>query len=171
MKITRAGISHIEELITIGKQTFYETFSSDNSEENMAEYLATAFSKERIKSELADPNTEFYFAELDNSIVGYLKINLGKSQTELKESHALEIERIYVLQEFQGRKVGQLLFNKAIDIAKGNPEIAYVWLGVWERNPKAIRFYEKNGFVPFDKHVFKLGDDEQTDIMMKMELG
>jgi diamine N-acetyltransferase len=84
-------------------------------------------------------------------------------------NNSLEIERIYVLQEFQGKKVGQMLFGKAVEIAK-QKNADYIWLGVWEKNIKAIRFYEKNGFVPFGKHLFKLGDDEQTDIMMKLVL-
>ena len=96
-------------------------------------------------------------------------MNFGQSQTELQDDKALEIERIYVLKEFHGKNVGQILYNKAIEIAKQN-KADYVWLGVWEENPRAIAFYKKNGFVEFDKHIFKLGDDEQTDIMMKLKL-
>jgi diamine N-acetyltransferase len=106
------------------------------------------------------------FALIDHQVIGYLKLNYGQAQTELKDSKALEIERIYVLQTYQGKNVGQLLYTKAIEIAK-QASVDYVWLGVWEENHRALRFYQKNGFVPFDKHVFKLGDDEQTDILMK----
>jgi len=169
MKIRKANIQDIEKLKEIGKRTFYETFSSENSEENMTEYLENGFSTEKLKSELTDPNAEFYFAELDGKTIGYLKVNYGQSQTEIKDKNALEIERIYILKEFHGKKAGQLLYGKAIELAKKNG-VDYVWLGVWEQNPRAIRFYEKNGFVPFDKHIFKLGDDEQTDIMMKLKL-
>lgn len=169
MKIRKANIQDIEKLKEIGKRTFYETFSSENSEENMTEYLENGFSTKKLKSELTDPNAEFYFAELDGKTIGYLKVNYGQSQTEIKDKNALEIERIYVLKEFHGKKAGQLLYGKAIELAKKNG-VDYVWLGVWEQNPRAIRFYEKNGFVPFDKHIFKLGDDEQTDIMMKLKL-
>ena len=114
-------------------------------------------------------NAELYFAMLNNQVVGYLKLNFGQAQTELKDDKALEIERIYVLQEFHGKKIGQLLYEKAIQIAK-QANMDYVWLGVWEENERAINFYKKNGFVAFDKHLFKLGDDEQTDIMMKLQL-
>ena len=99
----------------------------------------------------------------------HLKINFGQSQTEIKDEDTLEIERIYVLEEFHGKKIGQILYEKAIELAKKN-KVNYVWLGVWEQNPRAIRFYEKNGFMQFDKHIFKLGNDEQTDIMMKLEI-
>jgi ribosomal protein S18 acetylase RimI-like enzyme len=101
--------------------------------------------------------------------IGYLKLNFGAAQTELKNEQSLEIERIYVLKEFHGKNIGQLLYDKAIQIAK-EKNVNYVWLGVWEENLRAINFYKKNGYVAFDKHIFKLGDDEQTDIMMKLEL-
>lgn len=111
----------------------------------------------------------FYFAKCDKKVIGYLKLNFGKSQTELKDDKAVEIERIYVLNNFHGKNVGQLLYNKAIEISK-QKKAKYIWLGVWEENPRAINFYKKNGFVAFDKHLFKLGNDEQTDIMMKLKL-
>ena len=135
----------------------------------MKEYLENGFSTEKLTEELTDQNSEFYFAELDGNTIGYLKVNVGQSQTEIKDHNALEIERIYVLKEFHGKKVGQILYNKAIELAK-DKNVEFVWLGVWEQNPRAIRFYEKNGFVAFDKHVFKLGNDEQADIMMKLKM-
>ena len=135
----------------------------------MKSYLENGFSIDKITDELNNENTEFYFAELNEKIIGYLKVNVGESQTEMKIKNALEIERIYVLKEFHGKKVGQILYDKAIELAK-EKNLENVWLGVWEENPRAIRFYEKNGFVAFDKHIFKLGNDEQTDIMMKLKL-
>ena len=165
-KVALKGIGLLQQ---IGRQTFYETFSSGNTEENMNKYLEEGFSFENLTEELNNINSEFYFAIFENKVIGYLKINFGKSQTELQDNMAIEIERIYVLKEFQGKKVGQILYEKAIDIAK-EKNADYVWLGVWEENPRAINFYKKNGFVEFDKHVFKLGDDEQTDIMMKLKL-
>lgn len=153
----------------IGRKTFEETFSESNSKENMEKYLREGFSEEKLLDELADENSEFYFAIDDGDIIGYLKINFGNAQTELKDNKGLEIERIYVLSKYHGKKVGQLLYDHAIEIA-AKSLAKYVWLGVWEENPRAINFYKKNGFVEFDKHIFVLGDDEQTDIMMKKEL-
>jgi ribosomal protein S18 acetylase RimI-like enzyme len=168
--IKEVEISNINKLQEIGRLTFSETFSAGNSEENMIKYLAEGFSIEKLKAELNNANSEFYFAWYNDDVIGYLKLNFGNSQTELKDSRALEIERIYVLKEFHGKDVGQLLYDKAIKVAtQKNAE--YIWLGVWEENPRAINFYKKNGFVEFDKHIFKLGDDEQTDIMMKLQLG
>jgi len=169
IQIQKITLSEIDQLQKIGRQTFEETFSESNSEENMKTYLEEGFSKEKLTAELHDTNSEFYFATLENEVIGYLKINFGASQTELKDSKALEIERIYVSKEFHGKSVGQLLYVKAIEVAK-QKAAEYVWLGVWEENPRAISFYKKNGFVEFDKHIFKLGDDEQTDIMMQLKL-
>lgn len=167
--IQKVTLNDIDRLQKIGRQTFYETFSAENTEENMSKYLEEGFSKEKLTAELNNENSAFYFAVLDNSVIGYLKLNFGQSQTEIKDDRTLEIERIYVLKAFHGKNVGQLLYDKAIQIAR-QKNADYVWLGVWEENPRAINFYKKNGFAAFDKHIFKLGDDEQTDIMMKLQL-
>lgn len=167
--IRKVSQNDLDQLQAIGKQTFYETFAAGNTEENMKKYLDEGFAAAQLKAQLNDPNSEFYFATLHDTVIGYLKLNFGRSQTELQDDKALEIERIYVLKEFHGRKVGQLLYEKAMEIAK-QKAAGYVWLGVWEENLRAISFYKKNGFVEFDKHIFKLGNDEQTDIMMKLQL-
>ena len=167
--LTKVTSNDITILQKISKQTFYETFSAFNSEENMKDYLDNELTIEKLTAEINNPNSEFYFAKLDDEIIGYLKINFGASQTELQDSQAIEIERIYVSKEFHGKNIGQILFDKAIEIAN-QKNAAYVWLGVWEENQRAISFYKKNGFIEFDKHIFKLGDDEQTDIMMKLIL-
>lgn len=167
--VQKVTLDDVETLQIIGKQTFFETFSSGNTTENMTKYLDEGFSTEKLITELKDKNSIFYFATVNKEVVGYLKLNIGQSQTELQDDKALEIERIYVLKSYHGKKIGQLLYEKAIQVAE-QKNVAYVWLGVWEENSRAIRFYQKNGFVQFDKHIFKLGDDEQTDIMMKKEL-
>ncbi len=167
--IRAISISDLAQLQKIGKTTFAETFTEHNTKEDLDKYLEESFSNEKLSSELNNPHSSFYFAEIEDNVVGYLKINFGASQTELKDNEALEIERIYVLQAFHGKKLGQALYEKAIAIAK-EMKVKYVWLGVWEKNNKAIQFYKKNGFVQFDTHIFKLGNDEQTDIMMKLVL-
>lgn len=159
----------LHQLQKVSTQTFLEAFAATNGEENMRAYMDKAFSLQRLTAELQDKNSEFYFARSANEVVGYLKLNFGQSQTDIKDDKALEIERIYILQEFYGKQVGQMLFNKAIEVAQKSA-VDYIWLGVWEENPRAISFYKKNGFVEFDKHIFKLGNEEQTDIMMKLKL-
>jgi diamine N-acetyltransferase len=167
--LSRITPAHLEALQKIGKQTFIETFAAHNSEEDMTAYLTNGFSHDKLTAELNNTESEFYFAHLAGDIIGYLKINTGSSQTEIRDANGLEIERIYVLQQYQGMKVGQRLYEWALQIARDR-NLDYVWLGVWEYNTKAMAFYKKNGFVAFDKHVFKLGADDQTDIMMKKAL-
>ncbi|MCU7616448.1 GNAT family N-acetyltransferase [Chryseobacterium sp. PBS4-4] len=159
----------IEQLQQIAKQTFFDTFSPHNTEENMMKYLSEGFTEEKLISEIQNQNSKFYFALSENKVIGYLKVNIGDAQTELQNSNALEIERIYVSKDFHGQKVGQILYDKALQIAK-DENVDYVWLGVWEENLRAIQFYRKNGFKEFNKHIFKFGNEEQTDIMMKLDL-
>ena len=168
-KIIKAGSSDLETLQILSRQTFFEAFASENTAENMSRYLDMEFTAEKMKRELSNTESEFYLAHEKNKAVGYLKINFGKAQTELKENKGMEVERIYVLKEFYGTGIGQLLFDKALEIAKGK-KMDYLWLGVWEKNPRALRFYEKNGFMQFGKHGFKVGEEEQTDILMRREL-
>lgn len=167
--IRPAGIADLETLQKIGRQTFFETFSATNTKENMAKYLDEGFATEKLITELNNDGSSFYFAELNGGAIGYLKLNTRQAQTEPQDSEALEIERIYVLQAYRGRKVGQMLYEKAIQVAQ-QENVPYIWLGVWEHNLPAIRFYQKNGFTEFDKHVFRLGDAEQTDIMMRKNI-
>ncbi|MRM83872.1 GNAT family N-acetyltransferase [Riemerella anatipestifer] len=167
--IKKVKTNEVELLQEVSKTTFYETFAADNTPENMQKYLDEAFSVKCLREELQDEFSEFYFARVGGELAGYLKLNFGTSQTELKDSKAIEIERIYVLKAFQGKRVGQALYEHTLQLARDRG-VDYIWLGVWEHNHKAIRFYEKNGFVAFDKHLFVLGDDPQTDIMMKLKL-
>lgn len=164
--INTSSEKDLEILQNIGIQTFTETFAEDNTEEAMKKYLEESFNTEKIKSELNNPDSFFYIAWEEDNPVGYLKVNAGKAQTELQDESSLEIERIYVKKSHHGKKVGQLLYNQALETAKQLGK-SYLWLGVWERNLRALQFYKKNGFVEFDKHIFRLGEEEQTDLMMK----
>ena len=116
--IVKVTLNDIKQLQKIGKQTFFETFSAGNTEENMKKYLDEGFSIEKLTTELNDKNTEFYFATLDKNVIGYLKLNYGQSQTEIKDDKAIEIERIYVIKEFHGKAIGQLLYERAIQVAR-----------------------------------------------------
>ncbi|NQX40983.1 Ribosomal protein S18 acetylase RimI [Pedobacter steynii] len=169
IKISKASIEAVETLQEIGRATFFETFATSNTGADMKKYLDEHFSREQLITELNHPDSRFYIAWEDQSPIGYLKVNTAQAQTELQDENSLEIERIYVLSAYHGKKVGQQLYEKALEVA-GLLKKSSVWLGVWEENPRAIKFYTKNGFVPFGQHIFKMGDDEQTDIMMRREL-
>jgi ribosomal protein S18 acetylase RimI-like enzyme len=168
IQIRKATTKDLAAVQRIGRETFFETFADSNTEADMNKYLEDSFNEKRLTAELDHPDSSFYMAWEDEHPVGYLKINTGTAQTEPQDKKALEIERIYVKSSHHGKKVGQLLYDKALAVAQQQHN-SYLWLGVWEKNPRAIRFYEKNGFVAFDKHIFKMGEDEQVDIMMKKE--
>jgi|SRR5699024_5938838 len=167
--IQKAHLDDVHQLQAIGKQTFFATFSDTSSAEDMTRYLEEGFSLDKLSTELQNRDSEFYFAKQNNQTIGYLKLNFELSQTEFQDNKAMEIERIYVLDEFHGKKVGLTLYNRALEIAQQR-NIDYIWLGVWENNFKALNFYRKQGFIEFDQHIFKLGNNEQTDLLMKLSL-
>lgn len=168
--ITNASLKDLAILQDLGRQTFYETFAPHNSEEQIRQYLTESFAEDKLTQELEHSDSQFFIAWEEGNPVGYLKVNSGEAQTELQDETSLEIERIYVKSSHHGKKVGQLLYEKALEIAVELRK-KYLWLGVWEKNHRAVSFYKKNGFGEFGKHIFRLGDEEQTDLMMKKMLG
>ncbi len=167
--LRKIGLADIETLRSLGIHTFAETFSDSNPPDDMDTYLSEKFDLKLLKKEMKNPNSDFYFAELDGKAVGYLKVNTGSAQSEQLLNDGLEIERIYVLQEFHGTKIGKLLFDKALEITKQS-NLKRIWLGVWEENIKAIEFYQRQGFTKFAEHPFAVGDKVDTDLLMKLEL-
>ncbi|MBF0751250.1 MULTISPECIES: GNAT family N-acetyltransferase [unclassified Pasteurella] len=166
LNIKKLTLNDVNALQTLSKQTFFETFVGTCSDEDMQNYLQESFSLTQLESELKNKEMLFYVAESEGEMLGYLKVNLGVAQTEKQSLSAVEIQRIYVLNQYHSKGVGQALFQQALDIAQ-KYQADYIWLGVWEHNHKAQNFYRKNGFVEFDKHTFMMGNDAQTDIMMK----
>ncbi len=161
--------AHVHDLVKIGKITFTEAFAAQNTEEDFNDYLGKAFSFEQIQSEVTNPDSIFYLATVGGRAIGYLKLNFARAQTDVRDTNALEIERIYVLNEFQGKGIGASLLEKAIDVARDH-QLTYLWLGVWEENRKAIAFYKKFGFKEFGTHTFQLGKDLQLDLLLKLEI-
>ncbi len=168
VKIVQVQLEDNKQLLDIGYKTFYDAFGPPvNTEENIQSYLQKKFTLHQINKELQNKNSQFFFVKLKSQIAGYIKLNVGDAQTELVHANGLEIERIYVVKEHQGKKIGQILFEKALEVAN-DLNMDFIWLGVWDQNPGAIKFYERNGFKIFDKHQFVLGTEIQTDIMMKL---
>ena len=161
-----------EELSTLrafAEERFIEAFSSFNTMDDMKAYVSKQFAPKQIAKELARKDSKFFFGIHSDQIVGYLKFNSGSAQTDRLLDHAMEIERIYVKSSHQNMKIGQQLLDFAISLA-AKEGTEQVWLGVWEKNENAIRFYLRNGFVQFGSHEFLLGRDRQTDILMKRVL-
>ena len=135
----------------------------------MEAFIATAFTLPSFVQQLSNPDSYFYYAVVDGDTAGYIKLNYNAAQTEFQEADALEVERIYVLQAYQGRQIGKQLIDFAIQTAT-EKKLSYIWLGVWEHNAGAIRFYQNKGFTIFGSHPFMLGNDQQTDLLMRKEL-
>ena len=167
--IRKATISDLEIIQEISSQTFIETFAELNTPENMENYIQENFNSQQVALEINNPESEFHLAILDNETIAYLKLNFGNAQTEIHSPQAMEIHRIYVLKKFHGKKIGQLLLNEAIKIGQESG-VDSIWLGVWEKNYKAIQFYNNNDFIEFDKHTFILGNDVQTDLLMELRI-
>ncbi len=170
MEIRPVVADEIEVLKELAKMTFVASFGKYNTKEDMDAYVAEKFTTAQVRNEWKHPHSRFHFACLDKRPIGYLKINTRDAQTDRPlTSHTMEIERIYVMPHYQNRKIGQYLFNYSIALAH-NEGFQTVWLGVWDQNIRAIRFYERNGFEQFGTHEFYLGSDKQNDILMKLDL-
>ena len=150
-------------------QTFSEAFKADNDPEDFQAYLEKAFDPRQLRAEWSDPDTRFFFLLFKDEVVGYCKLNSGAAQTEMREASGMEIERFYVLGAWQGRGFGQWMLERIRERARAEGK-SYLWLGVWEHNSDAIRFYKRFGFVIFDKHPYYIGSDRQMDWMMRLPL-
>ena len=167
--ITACLPEEVPALRQIAESTFVKSFGAQNTPEDMAQYRAKAFSLTQIQQEFDHPDSHFFFAKDGEVPIAYLKINFNQAQSEWQEANGMEIERIYVEAAYQGRGIGAQLFDFAWEIAIQRA-MSYVWLGVWDKNQGAIRFYERQGFQAFSQHSFLLGQDLQSDILMRKEV-
>ena len=163
------SLADVPGLLLLARRTFYNSFAEDNTAENMQKYLEEELSMEKLTAEVSDPSTEIYFTEQDGQTAGYLSLHYACDPEDSANRNCLKIERLYVRNEFQGMGIGQEMLNFAVEKARIIP-VDYLCLGVWERNYRAIRFYEKNGFVQTGTCIFVLGEEVQTDLVMKKYL-
>jgi ribosomal protein S18 acetylase RimI-like enzyme len=166
LHIREASLADVSIIRQLGIKTFSDTFADSNTKEDMDAYLSKSFAPGVIESEFAEPATVFFLAFYNGEAVGYAKVRDSGIPDGLEARHPLEIERLYARKDFIGKSVGKKLMENCIAYAasKGHD---VVWLGVWEHNHRAIRFYEKCGFTQFGAHPFLLGTDLQTDLLMK----
>jgi len=150
----------------ISQQTFYETFAADNTKENMHKFLTEQFTKGRLMMEVGNLENTFLLAHNGGEVAGYIKLREAKQPVNLNNARAIEIARIYAMANMIGKGVGNLLMQKSISIAKEKGK-EVIWLGVWEKNIRAIDFYKKWGFEKFGVSDFLLGNDVQCDWLMK----
>ena len=166
LSIRRARVEDANLLAELGAQTFAETFTEDNTPEDMAAYLTASFNHEKLTEELTDPLSIFFIAEVDGNAAGYAKMHSGEALDGIEGQKPIELVRLYVSRKWLGRRVGQALMQRCIDEAR---EMGFqtIWLGVWERNNRALAFYRKWDFWEVGEHVFQLGSDPQRDILMQ----
>ena len=169
IEIRYATIADAVLIADISRQTFYETFVEHNTKEDMDKFMNEQFTREQLIREVGTAGNIFLLA-IDNEVpVGYVRMRDGENRIEFAGKSSIEVARIYALKSVIGKGVGKALLQKCIDIAvEASKEI--IWLGVWEKNDRAIAFYNKFGFEKFASHDFVLGTDVQTDWLMKKEL-
>jgi diamine N-acetyltransferase len=164
--VRRATLDDASLLSELGARTFEETFAVDNTAEDMAAYLASNFSLVRLTEELSDHNSIFLIAEIDGAAGGYAKLHAGEPAESIEGTEPIELVRLYVSHTWLGSGVGAALMRACLDEARG-AGYKTIWLGVWERNARAQAFYRKWNFRAAGEHVFQLGSDAQTDIVME----
>ena len=166
--IRKAEATDASLLATLGAQTFHDAFAAYNKEEDMAAYMQANFTEEKLLDEMRAPKAEFYIAYKEGEALGFAKTGEQTPPDEISAFKCRELERLYVLKDYQSLKVGEKLLTHCIEKAKADYEV--IWLGVWEHNPRAVAFYHRFGFERFGEHIFQLGSDAQTDWLMMRKL-
>lgn len=168
--IREAAIDDAMLVADISRQTFYDSFAADNTKEDMDKFLREQFTRGKLMLEVGAPNNAFYLAYHNNEIAGYLKLRDAGKPLNLLGVNVLEIARLYARSSMIGKGIGSRLMQKSINIALEKNKEA-VWLGVWEKNRRAIDFYTRWGFEKFGEQDFLLGDDVQNDWLMIKRIG
>lgn len=158
----------LEELAGISRETFAAAFEQANDPEDFKKYMDVAFNNRKLLSELENENSRFYFVFEKEELVGYFKLNENEAQTDIKDKRSFELERIYVVGVHQGKKIGAWVLQQILELTQKEGK-DYLWLGVWEKNTAAIRFYQRHGFKKFDTHPYYIGKDKQTDWLLRLD--
>jgi diamine N-acetyltransferase len=167
--ICQCGKEQAELIADLSRKTFFDTFASQNSREDMDKFMNEQFTKQALMKEVGMPGNIFFLAYVGNEIAGYLKLRDGKSMPQFNDMPSLEIARIYTVDKMTGKGIGSALMQKSIAIAK-EKEKQIIWLGVWKENRNAIDFYKRWGFEIFGEQDFLLGNDLQKDWLMRREV-
>jgi ribosomal protein S18 acetylase RimI-like enzyme len=154
----------------ISRQTFYETFASNNTPEDMEKFLSEQFTRGKLILEVGTFNNTFLLAYADEKVAGYAKLREAWSPPMLGTRNTMEIARLYALTSMIGKGVGSFLMESSLNIAREKGK-EIVWLGVWEKNQRAIAFYHRWGFEKFAETDFLLGNDIQNDWLMMKRIG
>lgn len=168
-KLLTCSLQQASELAVLAEKTFREAFEAMNDPVDFQHYINQAFNEEQIRKELSTKASEFHLLYQDTFPAGYFKTNVSQAQTDIRDSEGMELERIYVLSEYQGNGHGRYMLQAAKEQAR-NQDKTYLWLGVWKENTEAVRFYRENGFEIFGEHPYYIGKDRQMDWLMRCDL-
>jgi len=161
-----AGKNDAELIADISRQVFYETFSTQNTQENMDIFMTKQFSKQKLMEEVGSAGNIFLLAYDGGKVAGYVRLKETEQEKDMDKMESIEIARLYAMTTKIGTGVGSFLMQQCIDTAKKMNKNK-IWLGVWEKNYRAIRFYKKWGFEIFSEQDFVLGNDIQRDWLMQ----
>lgn len=172
MDILPVSCEHKGLLADLSRQTFTDTFACYNKPEDMQLFLDTQFTRDQLMKEPDEPNNYFFIAWEAGEPMGYMRLRFWQTPpySSLPSEPTVEITRLYATRPAIGKGVGKALMQFAVDFARSE-RVNQIWLGVWEHNERAIRFYQKWGFERKGEHPFLLGTDIQTDWLMAKELG
>ncbi len=168
--IRRAESTDAPRLAELAELTFRHTFEAANTPEDMRLHCATHYGEAIQAREIADPEMATLVCEHEGQLVGFAQLRWGHSPDCIKAERPAEIQRLYVRQAWHGKGIAHDLMSESIALAKASG-VDQVWLGVWERNPRALAFYKKWGFAAVGEHVFPVGTDPQRDIIMSRLVG
>ena len=170
IEIIRAQKEHAQLLSDLSNVTFIETYRGSSADENLLEFIDRCFNEAVITSELENPSDHYFIAFADGYPAGYMRLKEDYEDYPLNERfHAIQLKRIYVLKDFHSKKIGAALMWHALQFAsEHNYEL--IWLGVWEKNEKAISFYKRWGFLMNRNYPFYVGDEVHTDHWMVKKL-
>jgi ribosomal protein S18 acetylase RimI-like enzyme len=167
--IRRATPADAAALAELAARTFRDTFGADNRPEDLALHVATSYGPDRQAREIADPSILTLVADLAGNLVAFTQLRRGTAPACVTGPAPIEIQRFYLAAEWQGRGLAQTLMTEALGAARA-AGAETVWLGVWERNPRAIAFYRKAGYSEVGSHTFVVGTDPQTDRILTRAL-
>lgn len=169
ISIRQANISDLKIICALGITTFYEAYFEQDDPRDLADYVLESFSSEKVKRELKDENSTFFIGLVDSYAIGYAKLRENSEADGLKSNEAIELQRIYILEKAKGKGVGEALMKHCFDAARAKG-YRTIWLGVWEENLPALRFYEKFGFVKIGEVRFPYGATIGTNFVLKLDL-
>jgi ribosomal protein S18 acetylase RimI-like enzyme len=163
MIIRRAESSDLIALVNSARFFFDSAFSADNNPVVMQDYMNTAFTIDRFKQEFEEPDSVFFISEEQNRILGYARLRRNPESDHLLSGSTIELQRFYLDPSAQGTGLADKLMMVCLDFAEG---LDWMWLGVWEKNPRALKFYARYGFKIISEHTFMMGNEAQADWLM-----